>query len=229
MALSGLHLTLPSGRTYWLSGAGSTLVVGVHGTSLSADNINAAFWTAPGGWQAHADATGYRLALAEAAAGGGWNVGGGWPGGAQDDMAYLLEVVADAAAREPVERAFIGGFSAGGAMAWRAAAERPDVFGQVIDGQVVGACGMDAGWRPVDPAGPVDVYHSHRAGDTNVPLRGGSGTQSYVFPAAGDEPLHLPRPSRWDLYVFPAGGHSPPPGWMARRLWDFWTGDCVRP
>lgn len=224
----GQHVTLPSGRTYWLSGAGATLVVGLHGTSLSADNINGAFWSGTGGWQGHAAANGYRLALGEAV-GGKWNVGNGWPGGGQDDMTYLLDLATDAASRGFVSRCFVAGFSAGGAMAWRAAAERPDVFGQTINGVQVGACGMDAGWRPVDPAGPLDCWHSHRADDTSIPIRGGAGTQGFTFPAAADEGIRVPRGSRWSLYVFPTGGHSPPPGWLAGRLWTFWTSDSARP
>lgn len=215
--LTGTHRTLPSGRTYWLSGAGDRLVVGLPGTGLSADNANRTFDNVTG-WQDHADATGYVLALAESLA-GGWNVGGGWPGGDQDDLAYLLALVADAAARSgPFAEVFVAGFSAGGAMAWRAAAERPDVFA---------AAGSCSGWAPAYPATPIDAWHAHGTGDTTVPVRGGAGTGGFAFPPAANEAIRAPRGSRVVLYPT-SGGHGTP-GWAARALWSFWTVDRARP
>ena len=218
-ALAGAHRPRPGGRAYWLSGAGSRLVVGLHGTGLTAGNCNDTFWTGAGGWQGHADTTGYVLALGEAASGAGWNIGGGWHGGSQDDMAYLAALVADATiAAGPFVEVFVAGFSAGGAMAWRAVAERPDLFA---------AAGSCSGWAPFYPDHPVDVIHYHGTGDTTVPIRGGAGTGGFVFPPAEQEAERAPRGSRVALYAT-AGGHGTP-GWAAADLWRFWTTGRARP
>lgn len=210
--LAGQHRTLPGGRTYWLSGSGPALVVGIHGTALSASNINAGVWdtgnAATTGWQRHAAGNGYILALAEAAD-GSWNVGGGWPSGGFDDLAYLLQVVADAAPAGPV---YAAGFSAGAAMAWRCAADRPDVFA---------AAGQAGGWAPSYPAHPVDVWHLHGDADGVVPIRGGHNTSfNFTFPAAYAEAARAARGSRVVLEPLPGGGHATP-GWTAGRWADF--------
>jgi hypothetical protein len=219
--LMGVHRTLASGRTYWLSGSGSTLVVGLHGSNLSAANVNAGIWdtgvAATTGWQRHAEWRGYRLALGEGVAGASWNVGGGWPSGSQDDMGYLLDLVADAG---PADQVFVGGFSAGAAMAWRAAAERPEVFA---------ACGSGSGWAPVYPAGRIDCHHVHGDSDATVPIRGGPvSVFPYTFPAAYLEATRAPRGSRVVMESLPGAGHATP-GWLADRWWHFWTVDRLAP
>lgn len=215
-ALGGVHRTLPSGRTYWLSGSGDRLVIGLPGTGLSAQNANDTFWStgnpATTGWQRHAEANGYTLALAETVA-GNWNVGGGWAGGVQDDMTYLLQIAGDAATvGGPFTEVYAAGFSAGGAMAWDACALHPEVFA---------ACGSASGWAPVPASGPVDVWHVHGTADTTVPIRGGAGDRGFVFPPALNEAAKAPRGSRVVLEAT-AGGHGTA-GWMAGRLWSFWT------
>jgi polyhydroxybutyrate depolymerase len=219
-APTGKHRRLASGRTYWLSGTGQVLVIGLHGSGLTAANCNTTFWQGPaGGWQAHAAQRGYVLALGEATA-GGWNVGGGWRGGSQDDMQYLVDLVEDATAvaGAAFTAVFVAGFSAGGAMAWRAACERPDLFA---------GCGSASGWAPVYPTRPIDCLHYHGTGDTAVPIRGGAGTGGFVFPAAVNEAKRAPRGSRVVLY--PTGGGHATPGWAAADLWGFWTVDRNRP
>lgn len=222
-ALVGQHRALPGGRSYWLSGAGDVLVIGLHGSNLTAANCNVTFWAGPaGGWQTHAQQAGYVLALAEQAAApqlASWNVGGGWVSGGQDDVAYLLGLVADATrATGPFTDVYIAGFSAGGAMAWRAVAERPDVFT---------AAGSASGWAPAYPAHPVDVLHYHGTADTSVPIRGGPGVNGFTFPAASLEAERAPRGSRVVLYAT-AGAHAVP-GWAAADLWRWWTADRLRP
>lgn len=214
--LTGLHRALASGRTYWLSGTGNTLVIGLPGTGLDAQNANDTFWStgnaATTGWQQHARDNGYVLALGESLA-GDWNVGGGWAGGPQDDVGYLLAIVADAAAVDgPFARVFVAGFSAGGALAWDACALHPEVFT---------ACGSASGWAPVPATTPIDFWHVHGTADTTVPIRGGAGTRSFVFPAALSEAAHAPRGSR--VVLEPTSGGHGTAGWMAARLWSFWT------
>lgn len=214
-ALTGEHRALAGGRSYWLSGAdvGTRLVIGLPGTALGAQNTNDAFWSATGGWQAHAAAHGYTLALGESS-GGRWNVGAGWPGGTQDDMSYLLALVDDATTAHggPYTEVYVAGFSAGGAMAWRAAADRPDVFA---------ACGMASGWAPYIPTHRMDCWHVHGTGDTTVPIRGGLGTMDYTFPPAFYEESKISRDSQTVLEPT-SGGHGVA-GWMADRLWTYWT------
>lgn len=221
-ALAGQHRTLASGRTYWLTTTPTTndvLVIGLPGTALSAANTNDVFWAtgnaATTGWQRHAAAHGYTLALGESS-GGRWNVGGGWPGGTQNDVDYLVQVVADAEAQrsppDPFAAVYVAGFSAGGAMSWTAVANRPDVFA---------ACGMASGWAASYPTHAMDCWHVHGTGDTTVPVRGGVGTMGYNFPPAFYEQSKVMRDSKTVLEAT-SGGHGTP-GWMADRLWQFWT------
>lgn len=221
-ALTGTHRTLASGRSYWLTTTPETtdvLVIGLPGTALGAANTNDAFWVtgnpATTGWQRHAAAHGYTLALGESA-GGRWNVGGGWPGGTQDDVDYLVQVVNDAEAQRspprPFTAVYVAGFSAGGAMAWTAVAERPDVFA---------ACGMASGWAASYPTHSMDCWHVHGTGDTTVPVRGGVGTMSYNFPPAFYEESKTTRDSK--VVLEPTTGGHGVAGWMADRLWQFWT------
>ena len=221
-ALTGEHVTLASGRSYWLCGAISgtaprPLLLGLPGTGLSAQNLNLSFWSGTGGWQNHAAAHNYALALCESS-GGTWNVGGGWPSGGHDDRQYLQDVVAHASRTVSPSKVFTAGFSAGGAMAWAAAAARPDVFA---------ACGMASGWAPIRPTTTMDCYHLHGTSDTTVPIRGGTGVNAFVFPPAADEALHAPRGSRVVLYAT-SGGHAVP-GWAAARLFDFFVRDRLIP
>ena len=212
-------VTLSGGRGYYLTPGGGTLVIGLHGTDLSAANCNSTFWSQAGGWEAHALSKGYTLALGTAL-NGAWNVGNGWQGGMQDDIQYLLSIVADVSTRNGlIDHAYIAGFSAGGALAWRAATEHPDVFE---------ACGMASGWATVRGILPMDCFHTHGDADTSVPIRGGKGTNSYVFPVASDEAVYAPRGSKVVLYPIPTFGHGTP-GWMADRLWKFWTVDRLLP
>jgi poly(3-hydroxybutyrate) depolymerase len=221
-ALTGQHRTLASGRTYWLNNAtgldsGDRLVIGLSGTSHSAQNANETFWVtgdpATTGWQRHAVLRSYSLALADSVA-GEWNVGGGWAGGSQDDVSYLVALVADATAvhGEPYAEVYIAGFSAGGAMAWRAVADRPDVFT---------ACGMASGWASYYPSHTMDCWHVHGTTDTTVPIRGGAGIRGFVFPPAFQEESRSPRGSRAIMEA--TGGNHSVTGWMAERLWTEWT------
>jgi hypothetical protein len=222
--LQGTRVVLPGGRAYWLVGATAggaqrPLMIGLHGTDHTPGSTNALFWSAAGGWQEHARAGGYALALGEGV-NHNWNVGAGWPGGTADDIGYLLAIVGDAAARVPVDPAqiFTAGFSAGGAMAWTAAATRPDIFT---------ACGSASGWAAVRPRAPIDCWHIHGTGDATVPIRGGAGAFGYTFPAAADEARLAPRGSRVVLY--PTNGAHAVPGWMASSLWAYLTIDRARP
>jgi predicted esterase len=215
--LVGQHRTLPGGRTYWLDGTGPDLVIGLPGMALGAVNVNDTFWLtgnpATTGWQRHAETNGYTLALGETRA-GNWNVGGGWDGGTQDDMAYLLAIVDDVTTVRGARPAhvFAAGFSVGGAMAWDACALHPEIFQ---------ACGEASGWAPVPAVKPLDVWHVHGTADTTVPIGGGTGIHGFDFPPALNEAATAPRGSR--VVLEPTSTGHGTPRWMAGRLWSFWT------
>jgi poly(3-hydroxybutyrate) depolymerase len=216
--LVGQHVTLASGRTYWLTGTGSILVIGFPGSNLSAQNVNDTFWQtgnpATAGWQKHSMEHGYVLALAEPVGGGSWNVGNGWPSGSQNDESYALDIVDSASTlRNSFTAVYTAGFSAGGAMAWKLVADRPDIFK---------ACFSSSGWAPYYPTHPIDCYHVHGTSDATVPIRGGTVIMfPYTFPAALDEALMSPRESL--LVLEPLSGAHSTPGWAAQRALDFFN------
>ena len=101
-------------------------------------------------------------------------------------MAFLRAVLADAAARAPIDplRALLGGFSGGGMMAWRVACDAPGAFRAYLP--VAGLL-----WRPLPEAcaGPAPMLHVHGWSDPVVPLEGrsvagGRITQGDLFAAA---------------------------------------------
>lgn len=107
-----------------------------------------------------------------------WNGGGCCGAPAErgvDDVGFVRAVVADVAARRPVDRArvFATGHSNGGILAYRLACEAADVFAAV---GVVAATLMSE----CRPKGPVALMHIHGARDENVPLNGGVGARSWL-------------------------------------------------
>lgn len=229
---------MPGGRWYWLAGAigGSTPRPAVVGLTFSAHEaawLEAVSWVTghpeTTGWRRHASAADYTLILPEPVA-GAWNAGkgtndpnpDGWPGSGQDDEAFLLDVVADATGRTPIDpaRVFVAGGSAGGAMAARMSVDHADVF-------AAGAAA--AGWVPYRyPTRPWDFRFDSGGGDTTVPIRGGKGADGYTFPALYEATVRAPRGSRVGAYLFPTGGHGIP-GWWAGAIWNFFTVERLRP
>lgn len=238
MGIPGAQVvTLPSGRVYQLTGVTGGLaprpaVLGLTFSAHSGTWLNDAAWStgvaATSGWHRHAAAHGYTLILPEPVS-GAWNVGTGtddpnptgWPGSGQDDEQFLLDVVADARARTPIDAAqvMVAGGSAGGGMAARMAVDHPDVFA---------ACALVAGWFSYRyPTRPLDCRIDHGTADTTVPIRGGAGADGYRFPAAYEAMSRAPRGSRVALYAT-AGGHDIP-GWWASAVWAFFTVERARP
>jgi polyhydroxybutyrate depolymerase len=197
-------------------------VVALHGSGLTADNINTVGWSLTGGWASHAETHGYTLALGEGAE-RSWNPGGAWTlHHGQDDIAYLAEMATDVASRTPIEpaRRFIAGFSAGAAMAWTATVRRPDLFA---------ACASSSGWAAEYPpiGQPIDCWHCHGTADVTIPIRGGAGALGIDYPAASLEATRAPRGSRVVMYAA-SWGHAMP-GWFAGAAWDFFTRDRLLP
>ncbi|MGR3780868.1 MAG: dienelactone hydrolase family protein [Albimonas sp.] len=173
-------------------------------------------------------------------AGGAWNSRAAPEG--RDDVAFLRAVLADAAARAPIDpsRALLGGFSGGGMMAWRVACDAPGAFRAYLP--VAGLL-----WRPLPEAcaGPAPMLHVHGWSDPVVPLEGrsvagGRITQGDLFAGldlmreangcARDDPDAYALGERfwrrgWRdcagaplAFALHAGGHEVPPGWAALAL-----------
>jgi poly(3-hydroxybutyrate) depolymerase len=221
------RVTLPSGRTYLIrrrvASTPGPAIVGLHASAHDAANAEATFWVIPGhpeqsGWSRHAILRDYTLVLGEAVA-GSWNVGGGWPGGSQNDEAYLVAVAADLTELSNVDlgQIFVAGFSAGAAMAWTMAAKYPTLFS---------ACAMFSGWASIHPGTRLDAYHMHGTADTTVPLLGGVGVSNFTFPNMSQESALATRDSML-IYNITSGGHATP-GWAAQRVLDFFTHDRNR-
>lgn len=93
------------------------------------------------------------------------------PGQWRDDVAFVLDVMADVAERVPLQedRVLVSGFSAGGSMAWMMACYEGEHFAGFAS--VAGALR-----RPIPqetcPGGPVRMMHIHGFSDAQVPLEG---------------------------------------------------------
>ena len=84
----------------------------------------------------------------------------------------------------PVDRTrlYVAGFSNGGMLAYRIAAEHPDVVAAVavVSGTIGGApAANEPEWSVVRPKQPVAVLAIHGRADTSIPYEGGRGAQSH--------------------------------------------------
>jgi polyhydroxybutyrate depolymerase len=160
----------------------------------------------------------------------------------RDDIAFLRQVLDDAASRWPIdrERVLLSGFSRGGSMVWDVACRAPDLARAFAP--VAGAF-----WDrlPERCARPVDLFHTHGWLDRTVPLEGrrladGTLTQGdvwaslFILREINGCTARQPKTSRvkdgnwwrhWtdcragriDLMLHP-GGHSLPKGWVDRSI-----------
>ena len=157
----------------------------------------------------------------------------------RDDIAFVAEVIADAARRGiDRSRVLLAGFSRGGSMVWDIACRAPDTARAFAP--VAGAF-----WEPLpkDCAGPVDLFHSHGWADQTVPFEGrsfrnGRVVQGDLFAGLAvlrrtndcglpedrvvEEGVWLRRwpgcgEGRLDLLIH-QGGHGTPKGWLTRML-----------
>ncbi|WP_299285446.1 alpha/beta fold hydrolase [uncultured Tateyamaria sp.] len=95
----------------------------------------------------------------------------GREGSSRDDVAFTLDVIADAAARASIDldRVYVAGFSAGGSMAWLMACKAA--------GQFAGFASVSGALRqPNDttdcPSAPVNFLQIHGFADNQVPFEG---------------------------------------------------------
>jgi polyhydroxybutyrate depolymerase len=106
-----------------------------------------------------------------------------------DDVGYLAETIKDVCARVEIDgsRVYMVGFSNGGMMAYRFAAERSELLAAVapLAASIGGKPSEDAPeWHIPSPAYPVSVISFHGLEDDDVPYEGGrsrhrGGTRSY--------------------------------------------------
>ena len=101
-----------------------------------------------------------------------------------DDVGFVLASVEDAARRTPVDRSrlYVTGFSNGGMLAYRIAAEHPDIVAAVavVSGTIGGRpAANEPEWSLPRPRQPVAVLAMHGRADANVPYDGGRGAQSH--------------------------------------------------
>jgi polyhydroxybutyrate depolymerase len=95
----------------------------------------------------------------------------------RDDVAFLADVVADAARRAPVDtaRVWVVGFSNGAMLGYRLACERPGLVAALV--AVSGPRGVDCPAAGLS-ADPVPVLHLHGGADAAVPVGGLAWSQS---------------------------------------------------
>lgn len=100
-----------------------------------------------------------------------------------DDVGFVLSTIEDVARRNPIDRTrlYVAGFSNGGMLAYRIAAEHSDLVAAVavVSGTIGGApSGEEPEWSVARPERPVPVLAIHGRADTRIPYDGGPGPQS---------------------------------------------------
>lgn len=164
-------------RTYRVVGGGTgkdrRLVIALHG--LSGDGRQFAYYTALHNAFGSDTVVAYPDSTAKSAADrAGWNAGfccgSGWKQGV-DDVAFLAALIDTLVADNHIAkgRVFVVGFSNGGFMAERLAAERPDLVAGVA--VMSGTIGTKA--NVLHPASPVPMLLTHGAKDQRVRYDGG--------------------------------------------------------
>jgi polyhydroxybutyrate depolymerase len=101
-----------------------------------------------------------------------------------DDVGFALAATDDVARRNPVDRArlYVVGFSNGGMLAYRIAAEHPDAVAAVaVVSATIGGTPEpnDPEWSVRLPNQPLTVLAIHGRADENIPYDGGRGAQSH--------------------------------------------------
>jgi polyhydroxybutyrate depolymerase len=100
-----------------------------------------------------------------------------------DDVGFALSTVDNVAGRNPVDRTrlYVAGFSNGGMLAYRIAAEHPDVVaGVAVVSATIGGVpsAKEPEWSVARPKRPVAVLAIHGRADTSIPYEGGRGPRS---------------------------------------------------
>ena len=218
-------LHVPTG---YQAGRDHPLVVVLHGAFSTAREMES--WT---GWSTLADREGFIVAYPE----GGWGILGWlqhWNAGHccgravdenQDDVGFVVEVVADASRRAKVDaaRVYVTGFSNGGMLTYRVIAERTGLFAAAAPlaathgGRATAESPL---WVTPEPHGRLPVLVMHGLEDRNVPFAGG------VSPQKGGGREYLPAADAVRFWVL-ANGLEPEPaverlheGAVTRSAWS---------
>jgi len=142
-----------------------------------------------------------------------------------DDVGFALAAVDDVARRNPVDRTrlYVAGFSNGGMLAYRIAAEHPEVVAAVaVASATIGGvpAANEPEWSVARPRQPVAVLAIHGRADVSVPYEGGRTAQSHGTSSA----ISVARSIRWWV---DADGCGPEPqielmaqGHVERQAWS---------
>jgi polyhydroxybutyrate depolymerase len=100
-----------------------------------------------------------------------------------DDVGFVLATVDDVARRNPVDRTrlYLVGFSNGGMLSYRIAAEHPEIVAAVavVSGTIGGVpSANEPEWSVPQPKQQVPVVAVHGRADTHIPYDGGRTAQS---------------------------------------------------
>ncbi|MEM7057497.1 MAG: prolyl oligopeptidase family serine peptidase [Pseudomonadota bacterium] len=160
----------------------------------------------------------------------------------RDNIAFTSAVLEDVAKKFDLERdrILVGGFSAGGSMAWRIACAKGPLFAGYVS--VAGALRRPT---PAEecPGGPVRLLHIHGFGDKQVPLEGRQirdWHQGDVFESLSllratngcrSDPQHIADVDKYSCrlwtscnsgrdiqFCMHSGGHGLPKGWAEMAL-----------
>jgi len=151
------------------------LVIMLHGGLGTADGAAALY-----GWNEQSDSAGFLVAYPQGFD-RTWNAehccGAAYRNGV-DDVGFILAMIADIQARAPVDsrRIFATGMSNGAMMAYRLAAERPDIFAAIgpVAGAIGGKANASAPLQVIPTSGqPVAVMIFHGTDDQHVLYEGG--------------------------------------------------------
>ena len=101
-----------------------------------------------------------------------------------DDVGFALATVEDVARRNPVDRTrlYLVGFSNGGMLAYRIAAEHPEFVAAVaVASATIGGvpAANEPEWSVPQPKRPVPVLALHGRADTHIPYDGGRTAQTW--------------------------------------------------
>lgn len=166
------QLHIPSGHDPTVA---TPLVIMLHGATGTA--VGAAMWY---GWNEQSDVSGFLVAYPQGVD-NTWNAehccGGAFQDGV-DDVGFIVSMIADIESRAAVDRRriFVTGMSNGAMMAYRLAAERPDVFAAVgaVAGSIGGQASASAPLQVIPtPPSPVAVMMFHGTDDQHVLYNGG--------------------------------------------------------
>ena len=144
------------------------LLVALHGSGRSMDDqANDAYY----GLVSKSEREGFIAVFPNASAPAGDPRTAAWNTGGVDDVGFILQVVTNVFLQMNIDRGriYAAGISSGGAMAYRLACDRPDIF------KAVSAVAATDNTGGCTPAKPVSILHFHARNDKQVRFAGADG------------------------------------------------------